>query len=260
MLKNKKHLGQHWLRDRFILNHIADCADINKNDTIVEIGPGLGTLTSILLFRAKEVISIEFDADLARKLPGQFPGKDLTVINQDILEFDTDNLPKEYKLVANLPYYITAKVIQKFTTSKNRPSKMVLLVQKEVAERVVAQPGRMSLLSVSSQLYANVSLGDVVPACYFTPPPKVDSQVLIFDMIDPKLPSDISEKELFRIVKAGFSSRRKKLRSSLSGGLNINKNSVETLLMQTGISPDHRAEDLSVEDWKAIAKNFYNCK
>lgn len=256
-LKNKKHLGQHWLHDRFVLDHIADCANVSSDDTVLEVGPGLGTLTSILLRRAKRVISVEFDEDLARKLPGQFPGKDLQVIHQDILQLDTRILPADYKVVANVPYYITSKIIQKFMTDENRPSMVVLLIQKEVAERAAARPGEMSVLAVSAQLYADVSLGDVVPAEYFTPPPKVDSQVLILRTRKPKLPAGVDERQFFRVVKAGFSARRKKLRSSLSGGLAIEKLTVETLLQRANITPDARAEDLSMDEWRALAAAFY---
>ena len=257
-LRNKKHLGQHWLHDRFVLDHIADCAQINKDDTVLEVGPGLGTLTSVLLRRAKQVVSVEFDEELARKLPGQFAGKQLTVVHSDILHYDTSSLPKGYKVVANVPYYITSKIIQKCMTDKNRPGRVVLLVQKEVAERVAALPGEMSILAVSAQLYADVWLGDVVPAELFTPPPKVDSQVVVLQPKEVELPGGISEKQFFRIVKAGFGAKRKKLRSSLSGGLAISKSDVEQLLRKAGISPDVRAEALSVDDWRRLAELYYN--
>lgn len=256
-LQNKKHLGQHWLHDRFVLDHIADCAELGDVDTVLEVGPGLGTLTSILLRRAEKVVAVEFDKELARKLPGQFPGKDLQVIHQDILQFDTRLLPAGYKVVANVPYYITSKIIQKFMTDENRPSMVVLLIQKEVAERAAARPGEMSVLAVSAQLYADVSLGDVVPAEYFTPPPKVDSQVLILRTKTPQLPAGVSERQFFRVVKAGFSAKRKKLRSSLSGGMAIEKSIAETLLRQSGISPDARAEDISMDEWRALAAAVY---
>lgn len=255
-MPTKKHLGQHWLRDRFVLDHIADEADVNEHDTVLEVGPGLGTLTSILLARAKQVVSVEFDEDLARKLPGQFPGKNLQVVHSDILQFDTSKLPVGYKVVANVPYYITSKIIQKCMTDANRPSVVTLLIQKEVAERVAAQPGDMSILAVSAQLYAEVSLGDIVPAELFTPPPKVDSQVVTLRTREFALPDGVDEKLFFRVVKAGFSAKRKKLRSSLSGGLAISKPDAETLLNSAGISPESRAEDLSVKDWKLLAAAF----
>lgn len=256
-LQNKKHLGQHWLHDRYTLDHIADCAELTPEDTVLEVGPGLGTLTSSLLRQAKRVIAVEFDADLARKLPAQFPGKDFTVFHQDILQFDTSALPAGYKVVANVPYYITSKIIKKFMTDTNRPSMVVLLIQKEVAERAAAGPGEMSILAISAQLYADVTLGDVVPSELFTPPPKVDSQVLILKTKPPELPGELSEKQLFRVVKAGFSAKRKKLRSSLSGGLALQKSTIEEFLNQANISTDARAEDLSLDEWRTLANLYY---
>lgn len=250
----KKSLGQHWLRDRDVLAHIADCAEVNETDTVLEIGPGLGTLTSELLRRAKQVTAVEFDEDLARKLPGQFPGKNLEVIQSDILSFDLSGLPAGYKVVANVPYYITSKIVQLLMTSDNKPSVAVLLVQKEVAERLAAKAGDMSILAVSAQLFADVTLGDVVPAEMFTPPPKVDSQVVILRTRSESLLGDLPEKEFFRIVKAGFSAKRKKLRSSLSGGLNVSKDEATRLLQAASINPDTRAEDLSIDDWLRLAR------
>lgn len=250
----KKSLGQHWLRDRYVLEHIADCADITSMDTVLEIGPGLGTLTSELLSRAKEVIAVEFDPDLARKLPGQFPGKNLTVINEDVLTFDLTKLPAGYKVVANVPYYITSKIVQTLMTSSNKPSIAVLLVQKEVAERIAAMPGDMSILAVSAQIYAEAYLGDIVPAELFTPPPKVDSQVVILKTRPCPFISPDQERAFFRVVKAGFSAKRKKLRSSLSGGLAISKPEAEELLDKAGISSDCRAEDLTLEQWRSLTE------
>lgn len=249
----KKSLGQHWLHDRATLEHIADCADISPEDTVLEIGPGLGTLTSELLRRCKKVIAVEFDEELARKLPGQFPGKNLEVINQDILSFDLSALPAGYKVVANVPYYITSKIVQLLMTAQNKPEVAVLLVQKEVAERLAARPGDMSILAISAQVFAEVTLGDVVPAALFTPPPKVDSQVVILKT-RPKSLHETDEKAFFRVVKAGFSAKRKKLRSSLSGGLGISKLEAEGLLQKAIISPDSRAEDLTIAQWNSLVK------
>lgn len=254
MVGPKKSLGQHWLKDRDVLMAIADEAAITPEDTVLEIGPGLGTLTSELLRRAKKVVAVELDQDLARKLPGQFPGTALEVVNQDILRFDLRTLPEKYVVVANVPYYITSKIIQLLTTSVNRPRTIVLLIQKEVAERLAAKPGDMSILAVSAQIYAKVRLGDVVPAEYFTPPPKVDSQVVILETREDPLVNPDEEKLFFRVVKAGFVAKRKKLRSSLASGLHMTKPEVEALLTTLGISPDDRAEDLTIENWLAIAR------
>lgn len=250
----KKSLGQHWLKDRFVLADIADEVGITKDDTVLEIGPGLGTLTSELLRRAKNVVAVELDASLAKKLPGQFPGTALEVVNQDILTYDLRALPENYKVVANVPYYITSKIVRLLTTSVNKPHSIALLVQKEVAERMAAQAGDMSILAVSAQLYADVRLGSVVPAEYFTPPPKVDSQVVVLTIRRESLLASEDEKLFFRIVKAGFSAKRKKLRSSMASGLGIEKNDATLLLQRAAINPDNRAEDLSLNDWIRLMK------
>ena len=254
----KKSLGQHWLKDPEILADIAEAAELTGDDVVLEIGPGLGTLTSRLLARANSVTAVEFDADLARKLPGQFPGKKLTVVNQDILQFDLNQLPKNYKVVANVPYYITSKIVEKLMTVENKPSIAVLLVQKEVAERIAAEAGNMSVLSVSVQIFAEAELDIEVPRQFFTPPPKVDSQVVVLRTRDNPLITSEDQRDFFRIVKAGFSAKRKKLRSSLSGGLGIDKSVAEELLKNAGISPDARAEDLAIEDWKKLLKEWRN--
>ena len=252
----KKSLGQHWLKDPEILADIAEAAELTGDDVVLEIGPGLGTLTSRLLARANSVTAVEFDADLARKLPGQFPGKELTVVNQDILQFDLNQLPKNYKVVANVPYYITSKIVEKLMTAENKPSIAVLLVQKEVAERIAAEAGNMSILSVSVQIFAEAELDIEAPRQFFTPPPKVDSQVVIVRTRNNPLITPEDQRDFFRIVKAGFSAKRKKLRSSLSGGLGIDKSAAEELLKNAGISPDARAEDLTIEDWKRLLKEW----
>ena len=254
----KKSLGQHWLKDPEILADIAEAAELMGDDVVLEVGPGLGTLTSRLLARANSVTAVEFDADLARKLPGQFPGKKLTVVNQDILQFDLNQLPKNYKVVANVPYYITSKIVEKLMTAENKPSIAVLLVQKEVAERIAAEAGNMSILSVSVQIFAEAELDIEVPRQFFTPPPKVDSQVVVLRTRDNPLITSEDQRDFFRIVKAGFSAKRKKLRSSLSGGLGIDKSVAEELLKNAGISPDARAEDLAIEDWKRLLKEWRN--
>ena len=254
----KKSLGQHWLKDPEILADIAEAAELTGDDVVLEIGPGLGTLTSRLLARANSVTAVEFDADLARKLPGQFPGKKLTVVNQDILQFDLNQLPKKYKVVANVPYYITSKIVEKLMTAENKPSIAVLLVQKEVAERIAAEAGNMSVLSVSVQVFAEAELDIEVPRQFFTPPPKVDSQVVVLRTRNNPLITPEDQRDFFRIVKAGFSAKRKKLRSSLSGGLGIDKSVAEELLKNAGISPDARAEDLAIEGWKRLLKEWRN--
>lgn len=256
MASPNKSLGQHWLRERAVLERIADVAHLTTDDTVLEIGPGQGTLTSVLLGKSKKVIAVEFDEALARKLPDQFPGKELEVIHADILSFDLTRLAAGYKVVANVPYYITSKIVQRFMTTANKPSVMVLLVQKEVAQRLAAEPGKMSILAVSAQLFADVRLGDIVPAHLFIPPPKVDSQVVILKTRSTPLVEKASEKGFFRVVKAGFSAKRKKLRSNLAGGLQLSRTEVELLLQKTAISPDMRAEDLSLAQWSTLVTEY----
>lgn len=249
-----KALGQHWLKDRLILEAIADCAGLKPTDIVLEIGPGLGTLTSVLLDRVERVVAVEFDAELAQKLPGQFPGKNLTVYGEDILSFDFRKLPLGYTVVANVPYYITSKIVHVLSNCINPPERIVLLVQKEVAQRLGAEPGDMSILAVSAQLFHNISLGPIVGAEWFTPPPKVDSQVVIMDRYpEPLVPLEF-QKQFFRVVKAGFSERRKKLRSALSGGLALSKSDIDSLLTKAALSPESRAQELTIEQWLALSR------
>lgn len=252
-MKNIKSLGQHWLRDRSILDEIVQFAGISHHDTVLEIGPGLGTLTSSILKKAKQVVAVEFDESLATNLPSQFPGKNLEVINSDILKFNLNDLPNGYKVVANLPYYITSKIINFLLTSSNKPQSITILVQKEVAERIAQKSGG-SILGVAVENYATTKLGKIIEAEFFTPAPKVDSQVIKLELRKEPLVAD--EKDFMRIVKAGFSAKRKKLRSSLAGGLGMPKVEIETILLKIGISPDLRAEDLKFDDWLKIYAQF----
>lgn len=244
-----KTLGQHWLTDEAALDSICDLADVTEQDVVVEVGPGLGTLTDRLRKRAGKVIAVEYDEKLALELAAKYANTNVEVRSEDILKFDLTELKHPYKVVANIPYYLTSNLLRVLCESSNPPESMTLLVQKEVAERVVAGPGAMSLLSVSVQFYCEVSLGELVPAYLFTPPPKVDSQVLHLIYRKEPLFKDIDTAKFFRIVKAGFSERRKKLRSSLSGGLKMDKTDAEQLLQKGGISPDKRAQELSLQDW-----------
>jgi len=259
------------LRDRNVLDGIAEEAEIKNGDFVLEIGPGLGTLTSSLLkFAGKDgkVLSVEFDENLAKKLPAQFPGKNLTVKNTDFLDFDLSKLPKNYKVAANVPYYITSKIIEKLLTSENKPSIAALLVQKEVAERICAKSGDLSVLSIASQIYADCELGQFVPRELFTPPPKVDSQVVILKILEKnKLKcfneqnnTKISEKQFFRIVKAGFTARRKKILKALSANLALSKEQTIEILTQAKVSPDARAQELTIENWLEITRYYFNSK
>jgi 16S rRNA (adenine1518-N6/adenine1519-N6)-dimethyltransferase len=248
----KKSLGQHWLYDAATLSAICDSADVAAGDTVLEIGPGLGTLTRKLLDRSAHVIAVEFDQDLADQLPGRVKSDDLEVIYSDILRFDLSSLPADYKVVANIPYYLTSNLIRVLSESTNPFSTAAILIQKEVAERVAAKPGQMSLLSVSAQFYCDVSLGPVVPAAMFTPPPKVDSQVLVLRYRKQPLFEGVDMKQFFRIVKAGFSQKRKTLVNSLSAGLAVPKDQVRSMLEAADIAENTRAQALSLDDWYAL--------
>ncbi len=248
----KKSLGQHWLHDQASLQAMCLAAQIDPQDTVLEIGPGLGTLTALLVDQAKKVVAVEYDQTLAEQLPSRVPATNLQVIWADILDFDFRALPPNYKVVANIPYYLTSHLLRRLSEAVNPPSRIVLLVQKEVAERVAAQPGDMSMLAVSVQYYYQASLGLVVPAELFLPPPQVDSQILVLDRRPSPLFLDVDERQFFRLVKAGFSQRRKKLRSSLAGGLQISKTEAQSLLETAGIDADARPQELSLQDWHSI--------
>ena len=250
----KKSLGQHWLRDAEALSAICDAAEVQGDDTILEIGPGQGTLTELLTKRAKKVIAVEFDEALAQALPGRVTDENLSTVHQDILRFDLTTLPAGYKVVANIPYYLTSNLIRTLSESVNPPGMATLLIQKEVAQRVAAQPGDMSLLSVSAQFYWEVSVGKVVQAALFDPPPKVDSQILVLKRrTEPLLPG-VDIQQFFQIVKAGFASRRKTLLNSLSGGLRIGKGETEGLLGAAGIMSSLRPQSLSLLQWYDVYK------
>lgn len=250
----KKRLGQHWLHDMATLEAMA--ADVNTGDIIVEIGPGTGTLTEVLLAKGAHVIAIEKDESLLAPLRAKFGQDDFELVNQSILEYDLTKLPSDYKVVANIPYYLTSNLIRNLSESSNPPEQAALLVQKEVATRVAASPGDMSILSVTAQYYWEVSLGQIVPAKLFTPPPKVDSQILILSRRNSPLFPDIDTKQFFRLVKAGFGERRKTLGNSLSGGLRISKQDAIDVLESAGIKPGLRAQALSLEEWHELYKHL----
>lgn len=252
----KKSLGQHWLHDDDSLDAIVAAADVQSTDTVLEVGPGPGTLTQKLVQQAAHVVAVEFDDDLARDLPARVPAANLQVVHQDILQFDLTSLPSGYKVVANIPYYLTSNLLRVLCESTNHFSKAAILIQKEVAERVCAGPGAMSLLSVSVQFYCAARLGAVVPAELFTPPPKVDSQVLELTFRPQPLFPDVDTRTFFRVVKAGFAQRRKTLLNSLSAGLQLGRPETEALLAQAAIAPTVRAQALSLDQWYELYKAY----
>jgi 16S rRNA (adenine1518-N6/adenine1519-N6)-dimethyltransferase len=248
----KKSLGQHWLDDDDALGAMVDAVDVQDTDTVLEIGPGLGTLTKHLVGRAKDVVAVEFDRDLAGNLAKRVQNENLTVVHEDILSFDFASVTAPYKVVANIPYYLTSNLIRVMSESTNPPEAAAILIQKEVAERVCAKPGDMSILSVTAQYYWEVSLGRMVEAELFTPPPKVDSQILIMKYRKEPLFEDVDSKQFFRLVKAGFSQKRKTLQNALSGGLSISKEQSKEMLDAADITINTRAQALPLDDWYAL--------
>lgn len=247
----KKSLGQHWLHDAATLQYICGAAEVNSGDTVLEIGPGTGSLTQVLLDAGAEVTAIEFDKSLTAELSTKFKSPKFQLIEGDILRFDFGTMEADYKVVANIPYYLTSNLIRVLSETPNQASVVVLLVQKEVAVRVAAPPGDMSLLSVSAQFYWQVGVGQVVPAKLFTPPPKVDSQILIMRRREAPL-FDLEPKLFFQLVKAGFSARRKTLLNSLAGGLRTDKEQIQRVLDEAQILSSLRAQNLSLANWHAL--------
>lgn len=251
----KKELGQHFLVDPEALKAIVDAAELTKEDKVIEVGPGMGVLTSELCKLAGEVIALEYDkAMISIVKTACIKHKNLKVENTDVLKFDSSGLGR-YKLVANLPYYITSAVLRLFLEADNKPEEMVVLVQREVAERICAKPSRMSILAVSVQFYGNPQIVEVVPRASFFPAPKVDSAILRIKVYKKPL-FDVDKNLFFRIVKAGFGEKRKQLINSLSGGLKLNRETTEQLLKEAGISVIQRAESLTMLDWYNLYKAY----
>jgi 16S rRNA (adenine1518-N6/adenine1519-N6)-dimethyltransferase len=227
---------------------------------VIEVGPGLGILTETLAAQAGKVIAIELDNNLAEILKTHFSvSNKVTVINEDILKINPADIlgeQTEYKVVANLPYYITSVVIRHFLEAPVKPDTMVLMVQKEVAKQITAQPGEMSLLSVSVQLYGKPTLVGTVGAGCFYPAPKVDSAILKIDVYPKPIVATEDITGFFDIVRAGFSANRKQLPNSLSNGLKVPKTDVIPLLEQAGIDPKRRAETLTIDEWGVLYQVF----
>ena len=252
-MKNNKSLGQHWLKNREILDEIAflSLPEGKEADLCVEIGPGLGTLTSSLLKNYPEVVAVEYDENLAHNLPKSFPGKNLQVFNEDILKFDFNTIKIPFTVAGNIPYYITSPIIQKLLYLNPQPLQIALLIQKEVAERIAAGAGDHTVLSLTVQNRAEVALGPVVKKDQFTPPPKVDSRVIV---LTPKKPT-VSE-NVIELAKIGFKNPRKKLTANLSS-FGLKKDELASLLEKNGINPSARPAELKLKDWEILAKNLH---
>jgi len=253
----KKSLGQNFLKSKFILDQIIESAQINSNDLILEIGPGKGSLTEKLLEKAQKVIAIEKDDRLIPILQEKFAqeiqsGK-LELVHGDVLDFDPKKLTaNSYKLVANLPYYLTGQIFRKFLETENQPSLMVLLVQKEVAKRIVSPKG--SILSISVQVFGKPKYVSTVKKTYFRPQPKVDSAILLIDQISNPFQSSEEREKFFLILKSGFAQKRKKLISNLKK--NYIAGDLEGAFSSCGLKVNARAEELDLEKWKCLASNL----
>jgi 16S rRNA (adenine1518-N6/adenine1519-N6)-dimethyltransferase len=254
----KKSLGQHFLIDSGVLRKIVEAAELSPQDTVIEVGPGLGVLTSELAKRAGRVIAVELDDNLSALLGQTLSwATNLTVVHQDVLKITPSALLAKtglqmgsaYKVVANLPYYITSAVLRHFLEGDVRPSMMVVMVQKEVARAITAAPGEMSLLSVAVQLYGDARIVSSVSAHSFFPAPKVDSAILKIRLHPSPFIETARTDSFFELVRAGFCANRKQLINSLSQGLSLPKEDVHPLLETAGINPMRRAETLTIPEW-----------
>lgn len=259
-LRPSKGLGQNFLVDETVPPKILAAAAAGSEDAVIEIGPGVGVLTLRLAPLVCKLTAVELDARLYSYLKealAPFPGARL--VEGDALNFDPAELePEPYKLIANIPYYITSAILRHFLENPHRPQRTVLMIQKEVAQRIVARPPDMSLLAVSVQFYGRPKIWSYVPAGAFFPPPKVDSAILLIETYRPEerpCPG-VDEKRFFEIARAGFGQKRKQLANSLTAGLApaLEKSQVQAALAQAGIDGSRRAESLTLAEWGRLAE------
>ncbi len=260
-LSPKKELGQNFLVDSSILTRIVETAGVNQDSTVLEIGAGLGSLTFFLAQKAGQVIAVEKDKALLPIAQQMLAGfSNVRLIEDDILTLDLNSLqlPDGYLVVANIPYYITSAILRTLLSAENKPAKLVLTVQEEVAERICAQAGKMSLLALSVQVFGEPQIVMQIPAGAFYPAPEIDSAVLYVDLFqEPAIPQEKLD-SFFRLIKAGFSQKRKMLRNTLTSGLHLPREQVEALLEQAGIDPQRRAQTLSLEEWQHATDCFHS--
>lgn len=254
-MRPRRRLSQNFLQDPPALKAIAAAAGINSMDTVLEIGCGLGHLTRYLATEAARVVAVEVDPELARLATQVMkPYKNVHVVCGDILAMAIDELPLKagYVVAANIPYNITSAIIRHLLEANPKPRRLVLTVQKEVAERICSEPPRMSLLTLSVQVYGSPRIVTRIPASAFYPTPKVDSAVVRIDILEQPRVAPEYMQAFFRLARAGFSQRRKTLRNSLSGGLAAKPERVSQLLEDAGIGPQVRAEALGFPEWNAL--------
>lgn len=248
--KPKDYLGQNFLIDEEVLGEMIKIAELKPTDVILEVGPGLGILTRQLAAKTKEIWAVEKDQKLIPLLNVELKGeKNIHIVHDDILRFHvSENIKGDYKVVANIPYYLTSKLIRNFLELQSQPELLVLMVQKEVGERVVAMPGELSLLGISVQIYSEPQIAAYVSRQSFWPVPEVDSVIL---KIVPKnkYPQIRDKKLFFRILKMAFAGKRKQISNSLSNGLKWPKEKIIDLLKQAKIEPMKRPQDIEIEQW-----------
>jgi len=251
-MRPNKSFGQNFLIDRSVLEKIVNAAEISQEDQILEVGAGTGVLTRELAKRGRRVVAVELERDmlaLLEKTTAHLSNVELLARNLLFLDATQVFAQAPYKLVANLPYYITAPTFRHFLESANPPRLMVVMVQHEVAQRIIAQPGELSLLAVSIQFYGKPRIMAQVPAQAFYPAPKVDSAILRVDVDEQKALTQTERDSFFRVVQAGFSERRKQLHNSLAHGLHRKDEEVRTWLVSASIDASRRAETLSIDEW-----------
>ncbi len=268
-IEPKKSLGQNFLVNMGIYEKIIGALDVEEGDTIVEVGPGLGTLTEFLSQTGARIIAIEKDRLLTAYLKNKFKGaKNVTIIEDDILKFNlkTYNLkPETYKIVGNIPFYLTSHLIRTVFEEWPRPEKIVLMLQKEVAQRIVAKPPDMSLLAVSVQYYSKPEIISYVSRNSFYPAPEVDSAIIrlvsSFQFLASSKKtknSQLETRNFFQVVRAGFAGKRKQLINNLATGLKISKQEIQQKLSLTDINPQRRAETLTIEEWEKITNFLFS--
>lgn len=248
MIRAKKSFGQNFLVDQRVVEKIIAASDIQSGEAVLEIGPGTGILTAALVATGARVTAVEADHDLIAPLKEKF-GNQIELIESDIFSYNLP--PTTYKLISNIPYNITSQILETFLTAEHPPTRMVLMVQREVADRITAKPPNMSLLSVVCQLYADVKRVVNVPASAFRPAPKVESAVVRLDKTDRT--NRTNNEVVIKLAKAGFSSRRKQLHNNLAGAGIASADTIKSHLVTLGLPPTARAENLSVHNWIALS-------
>lgn len=252
-LKARKALGQNFLTDNSIRDAILDAASLSPEDTVIEVGPGLGMLTEELVKKAGRVIAVELDGALAERLRQKLKAYgNLEIINSDILKLDLDGVLKKagnYKVVANIPYYITSPILHFFMHASRRPSLMIIMMQKEVAEDVTAPLDKLNYISVSMRIFSRPEIVCNVPAASFYPVPSVDSAVVRFSMLEEPAVQVDNLEAFLKFVHSGFSAPRKKLRNSLALGLKMETEGADKILLKAGIDAQRRPGTLSPQEW-----------